>query len=560
MLLELTTASGGAFYLARRHKHQQRLIQRLQSVSTPNWRTLKAQAGVLSEEEQAANRYLQRTSIILACGVTSLLTYPALLYLLIPPMLYTAIPLYRDAWRDLTQKRQVTAVVVDVLLAVLSSAYTVINPSILVAMTFGGWLYSLILKLIASSKSHHQDLLQQFTVPLPAKLWVVKEGVELETPTDQIQIGDIVIINRDEPLPFDGLVRSQTVLVDESILTGDKMLQSKAYGDSVFAGSLVKSDRLLLQVTTKAEQTALANLRATLTQHQVAAVDQDVRGKMLADRYALPGVGLAALAYPFKGMQGLLSVLLLTPFYNMRLLGLLTIDHYLQAGSHEGLLIKNGRTLENIYRLDGLVINLSACQAHAIATEDLHTALQTLQQRGLTLWVLVDDPQALPATWQSLPNTHCLTIPAMTDQIQFIQQQQIQGKQVGYVGDGIQDIALMQAANISISVNGLGSLAQDKAQIILLENHLQPLLNLFTLSQRFEASMLRNLLATTVPNIIGILAVFGGSMSFMAALGVYYAGLGLGLSNVFWPQLRRHTQALLASQTASPRQKEAEKQ
>jgi len=56
--------------------------------------------------------------------------------------------------------------------------------------------------------------------------------------------------------------------------------------------------------------------------------------------------------------------------------------------------------------------------------------------------------------------------------------------------------------------------------------------------------MSRSLLTSTVPNALGIAGTFAGAVTYAGSIGLFYGGMGLGLLNVFLPQLRRRYAAL----------------
>jgi len=545
MLLELAAAGGGVTYMVRRQRRTTRLIDKLAPEREGDWGRLKQRTEIMSEEERAARKYFTQSSVMLGVGVVCLLTYPPLLYVMIPGVIYTNWPIYRDAWRDLKEKRKVTVIVVDVFLGILTVVYSAVNPSVLVIKIFGGWLYSVMLKVLTSSKSNAQDLLEHLVIKPPPSAWVVQDGVELEIPFAQVQTGDILIVNVGERVPVDGVVLESDIWLDEQLLTGDAEAVKRIPGDEVFAGSILQRGRLRLQVGKLGEDTALAKLRQRLEDNTKFAADIELRGKAMADRFALPGIVLGVLVYPIGGMNSLLAVLMMSPCYNMRLLGLLTVTDYLQEAVREGVLIKDGRVLEQVDKIDTLVFELSALQHENIPDAEMVEVISALHERGLNLWLVSSgDCESVNNLAQRLCIGHFMGEAGAQDKVKLVERLQAEGHCVGYVGDGIRDALPMKFAPVSISINGVSTLAHDTAKVILLDRSLSHLHNLFELAHRFETSMFRSLLTSTVPNAVGITASFAGSLGFLGSVGMFYAGLGLGLANVFWPKLRRQLPAL----------------
>jgi len=61
------------------------------------------------------------------------------------------------------------------------------------------------------------------------------------------------------------------------------------------------------------------------------------------------------------------------------------------------------------------------------------------------------------------------------------------GKTVCYIGDGINDSIALKKAQVSISLRGASTIATDTAQIILMNESLEQLCDLFEFAQEFEA-------------------------------------------------------------------------
>lgn len=545
MLLELVVASGGVTYMVRKRRRTARLIDRLVPERVPDWSSLKQQSEVMSEEEREARRYFLQTSVMLVGGVIVSLIYPPLLYALIPGIVWGVYPIFRDAYRDLTQEKKFTVIALDAVLTLLTVVYGAINPQVLLITTFSNWLYALMLKVIASSKSNTQDLLGELSLQPPINVWRVQDNIELEVPFEEVQLHDVLIVDEGQQIPVDGQVLEQAVWVDEYLLTGDSCIVEKCVGSDVFAGSLLHQGKLKLQVSRIGDETSLARLRQALNDTNQMTADIELRGKAMADRFALPGFALSVLAYPIGGIGSVMAVIMMSPCYNMRLLGLLTVMDYLQVAVHEGVLIKDGRVLESVDKINVLILDLTALKQMSSSVQAIQTVLQQLQVRGIQICLITThDDEELAELAISLEAAQYFGKADRAQRLALVEQLQTTGDCVAYVGDGVQDGLPMQAAQVSISLNGMSTLVHDKAKVVMLNADCQHLIRLFELAERFEASMSRSLLTATVPNAISVTGSFAGVIGYMGSVGMFYSGLGLGLINVFWPKVQRELAAL----------------
>jgi Cu+-exporting ATPase len=100
----------------------------------------------------------------------------------------------------------------------------------------------------------------------PRTARVVRDGLELETPIDEVRVGDLVVVRPGEKIPVDGEIEDGSSNVDESMLTGEPMPVAKRAGDPVVGGTLnttgsfrflarkVGADTVLRQIVRMVEQ------------------------------------------------------------------------------------------------------------------------------------------------------------------------------------------------------------------------------------------------------------------------------------------------------------------
>lgn len=301
------------------------------------------------------------------------------------------------------------------------------------------------------------------------------------------------------------------------------------------------------------EQVWAAELRHVFDNSALYAADVELRGKALADRFALPGVALSVLAYPVGGLNAVLAVMMMSPCYNMRLFGLLTVMEFLQAAAQEGILIKDGRVLEQVDKIDTVILDLASLlvldeSGEITLREGTLEGVNALLAQGLTLWLVAAEAVEVAEQWAThLGITHIVSDAMPHDKTALVQRLQAENGFVAYVGDGIRDAVPMKLAQVAISLNGVSTLTHDTAHVILLDQNPQHLHNLFSLSQRFEASMQRSLWLTTAPNAASIGGTFLNVVGYATSIGIFYSAMGVGLLNVFWPQLRRRYAALTAA-------------
>jgi Cu+-exporting ATPase len=131
----------------------------------------------------------------------------------------------------------------------------------------------------------------------PQRCWVLRDGAEVRTLTEDVQVGDLVVIKPGGKIPVDGTVTDGRSAVDASALTGESVPTDKGPGDAVLAGSVVRDGSLTVDAKRVRKQTVAGQVIDLTGQ----ALKEKSGGERQADRWAryfLPIVlGAAAVAF-----------------------------------------------------------------------------------------------------------------------------------------------------------------------------------------------------------------------------------------------------------------------
>jgi Cu2+-exporting ATPase len=87
------------------------------------------------------------------------------------------------------------------------------------------------------------------------------EGDEIiEIPTQEVQVGDILLVRPGEKVPIDGVIVSGESALDESMISGESKPISKSEGDEVIGGTINSMGSLRIRIDKTGEETALAQI------------------------------------------------------------------------------------------------------------------------------------------------------------------------------------------------------------------------------------------------------------------------------------------------------------
>jgi len=195
---------------------------------------------------------------------------------------------------------------------------------------------------------------------------VLRDGVEVRIPTDQLAVGDVFSVRPGEKVATDGTVTEGTSAVDASMLTGEAVPVEVGPGDFVVGATVNAGGRLLVRATRIGADTQLAQMARMVEEAQ----NGKAQVQRLADRVSgifVPVVILLAL--------GTLSVWLLTGHSATAAftaavsvliiacpcaLGLATPTALLVGtgrGAQLGILIKGPQVLESTHRVDTILLD-----------------------------------------------------------------------------------------------------------------------------------------------------------------------------------------------------------
>jgi len=110
------------------------------------------------------------------------------------------------------------------------------------------------------AKGRTGDSIRKLMGLRPKLARVMRAGQELEIPSAEVQVGDLVVVRPGEIFPVDGVVVEGRSAADESMITGESMPLEKGPGDVVIGATLNKQGRLIFEATKVGKATALAQI------------------------------------------------------------------------------------------------------------------------------------------------------------------------------------------------------------------------------------------------------------------------------------------------------------
>ena len=137
--------------------------------------------------------------------------------------------------------------------------------------------------LEARAKGRTTDALKKLMSLAPDTATVIRDGVEIEIPVDEVKIDDIFVVRPGESIPVDGIVIEGHSAVNESALSGESIPVEKTGGDIVSAATINTSGYMKCRATRIGEDTTLSQIikmvsDAAATKAPIAKIADKVSG------------------------------------------------------------------------------------------------------------------------------------------------------------------------------------------------------------------------------------------------------------------------------------------
>lgn len=301
--------------------------------------------------EKTLNQNFKLALISLGFTTTGALVYPLLTLVSIPLLVYTSIGFIRGGYESIKERRVGMAVVDAIALPGM-----IITGHLLIA-SIAYSLYYLGRKLSHKVKDHSQRGITGIFQQQAHFVWIQRDNTEIQIPFEQLQRGDIVVVEAGETILVDGIVVSGYASVDQHILTGESQPLEREADDSVFASTIVLSGKICVRVKESGQETVSAKIAETLLHTADYKTSVQLRGEQMADKTALPLLSLSALTLPFLGVASALTILQAGFGYIMRVIAPISTMNFLNIALQEGVLIKDGRALEVLNKVDTIVFD-----------------------------------------------------------------------------------------------------------------------------------------------------------------------------------------------------------
>ncbi|MBX3010157.1 MAG: heavy metal translocating P-type ATPase [Caldilineaceae bacterium] len=306
----------------------------------------------LSAEEHMINRNLFASAASLGLAAAGMFVYSPLALLSIPFTLYASVDVLRTAKDTLVQERRLSHATLDatVILSALASHYYL--ASALASLT-----YYTGHKLMAMTEDNAEQTLRTIIGEQTRVVWRLVNETEVETPLEELHLGDVVVVGAGDTIPADGTIVKGIASIDQRMLSGEGRPVEKSTGDPAYAGTVILAGRLYIEVERAGADTVAAQIGEVLRRTADYKSSIQARGERLSDESVLPTLGLSAITFAVLGPSSAVAVIGANYAEILRVVSPLGMLNFLAMASRQGILIKDGRALELLEQVDTVVFD-----------------------------------------------------------------------------------------------------------------------------------------------------------------------------------------------------------
>ena len=218
----------------------------------------------------------------------------------------------------------------------------------------------------ARAKGKTGDAIRALMDLSPKFATVRRDGEVLELAIEDVRVGDTVIVRSGGSIPVDGTVLEGRAFVDQSALTGESVPVEKFPGDTVAAATINTEGYLEFRADKVGEDTTLSQIirmveEAGGSKAPIARLADKIAGVFVPVVMAISAVTFGIWMIAGYGLEFALtcavSVLVISCPCALGLATPVAIMVGTGRGAQMGVLFKNAQALENLHRVDTVVLD-----------------------------------------------------------------------------------------------------------------------------------------------------------------------------------------------------------
>jgi heavy metal translocating P-type ATPase len=193
---------------------------------------------------------------------------------------------------------------------------------------------------------------------LPRTATVRRNGEALEIASDQVKVGDTVIVKPGGHIPVDGIVLGGRSFVEQAAITGEAMPVEKTQGDVVYAGTINQSGALEIGAQKLGRDTTFGKIIEAVERAEKSRAPIQKTADRLAGYLVYFALGAAVLTFIIThNIRSTISVIIVAGACGIAAGTPLAILGAIGRAAHHGAIVKGGLYLEALAAVDTVLLD-----------------------------------------------------------------------------------------------------------------------------------------------------------------------------------------------------------
>ena len=193
---------------------------------------------------------------------------------------------------------------------------------------------------------------------LPRTVAVRRNDQVVEVASDQVQVGDTVIVKPGGHVPVDGIVLSGRSFIEQAAITGEAMPAEKTPGDLVYAGTINQSGALEIAAEKLGRDTTFGRIIEAVERAEKSRAPIQKTADRLAGYLVYFALGAAVLTFVIThNVRSTISVVIVAGACGIAAGTPLAILGAIGRAAHHGAIIKGGLYLEALAAVDTVLLD-----------------------------------------------------------------------------------------------------------------------------------------------------------------------------------------------------------
>jgi heavy metal translocating P-type ATPase len=273
------------------------------------------------------------------------------------------LPIYREAWHALIQKRMTMELSMTIALLAALLIGENLTASLIV-------LFVLIAEMLEESTMERGARSMEDLISLmPRRAFVERAGELYEVPISEVQAGMIVVVKPGSRIPVDGQVVSGCSFIDESTITGESIPVEKYAGAAVYAGTINHNGALYVRAAAVAGETAFGRVLEIVEQAQFTSAPVQKTADKLAGHLVFFSVCAAVATFLIThDLRSTISVIIVAGACGVAAGTPLAVLGAMGRAARTGAIFKGGIYLEKLSKVNLVLFDKTGTLTHGRPT------------------------------------------------------------------------------------------------------------------------------------------------------------------------------------------------